>query len=254
MPRLLLLNPNITVAVTTLMLKEAQRVASPGTELVPVTVRFGAQYIEGRVEAAIAGHAVLDALAEHAPGCDGAIVAAFGDPGLHAAKEMLDIPVIGISEAAFLTAHLLGNRHAIVCLTKRHATWYRECAMEHGLDRRLVAVHPLKVPVQDITQAKEKARDELLKLCHRAVVDDDAEVIIVGGGPLAGLARDLASEIPVPIVDGVSAAVRLAEALVGLHPRAPTMGSFSQPPPKPTQGLSPPLAGWVEGRPREKED
>ncbi len=244
--RILVLNPNVTEAITSTMVEEARRVAAADTEIVPATARFGTLYIENRVEAAIAGHAVLDALAEQAPGCDAAIVAAFGDPGVFAAKEMLDIPVIGISEAAFLTAYTLGRRYAIVCLTPRLGVWYRECAEEHGLDGRLVAVRPLDVPPSDITAAKEQTGRKLVEACHEVIDRHGAEVVIMGGGPIAGLARTVAHEIPVPVLDGVSCAVRLAEALVALAPRPAARGSFARPPAKPSQGLAPALQAWVE--------
>lgn len=244
--RILVLNPNVTEAITATMLDEARRVASTGTEIVPATARFGTLYVENRVEAAIAGHAVLDALAEHAVGCDAAVVSAFGDPGLFAAKEMLEIPVVGIAEAAFLTAYTLGRRYAVVCLTPRLGVWYRECAEEHGLDRRLVAVRPLDVPPSDITAAKEQTGRKLVEACHEVIDRHGAEVVIMGGGPIAGLARTVAHEIPVPVLDGVSCAVRLAEALVDLAPRPAARGSFARPPAKPSQGLSPALKAWVE--------
>ena len=217
--RILIINPNVTEAITATMVEEARRTAASDTVIVPATARFGTLYIENRVESAIAGHAVLEALAEHASGCDAAIVAAFGDPGVFAAKEMLDIPVIGIAEAAFLTAYTLGRRYAIVCLTQRLGVWYRECAEEHGLAGRLVAVRPLDVPPTDITNAKEQTGRRLVEACHEVIDRHGAEVVIMGGGPIAGLARTVAHEIPVPVLDGVSCAVRLAEALVDLAPR-----------------------------------
>ncbi|EDP61680.1 hydantoin racemase [alpha proteobacterium BAL199] len=246
--RILIINPNVTEAITATMVEEARRTAASDTVIVPATARFGTLYIENRVESAIAGHAVLEALAEHASGCDAAIVAAFGDPGVFAAKEMLDIPVIGIAEAAFLTAYTLGRRYAIVCLTQRLGVWYRECAEEHGLAGRLVAVRPLDVPPTDITNAKEQTGRRLVEACHEVIDRHGAEVVIMGGGPIAGLARTVAHEIPVPVLDGVSCAVRLAEALVDLAPRPAARGSFARPPAKPSKGLSPALQTWVERR------
>ncbi|HXT78879.1 MAG TPA: aspartate/glutamate racemase family protein [Acetobacteraceae bacterium] len=245
--KLLLINPNVTDAITQQMAAEARRAASAGTEILAVTAAFGTQYIANRAEAAIAGHAVLDALAAHAAGCGAAIVSAFGDPGLAAAREFTDIPVLGIAESAMLTAWMLGRRYAIVCLTPRLRRWYIECAQEHGLDGRLVAVRALDTPVPDITQAKDRFRDRLLAECRHAIEEDEAEVIIFGGGPIAGLAREVAAEIPVPTLDGVSCAVRLAEALVGLNPRPPTRGSFARPEPKPAKGLSPALLRRITG-------
>ena len=245
--KLLLINPNITAAMTDQMAAEARRFASAGTEIVSVTAAFGTQYIENRAEAAIAGHAVLDAVAKHAAGFDAIIVSAFGDPGLAAAREFADIPVVGIAESAMLTAWMLGRRYSIVCLTPRLRRWYIECAREHGLDARLASVRALDVAIPDITQAKDQFRERLVEECLSAVEDDEAEVIICGGGPIAGLAREVADRIPVPTLDGVSCAVRMAEALVGLKPRQPTRGSFVRPRPKPAAGLSPELMRRITG-------
>jgi len=148
---LLLINPNITEAMTASMADEARRFASPGTSVTAVTAGFGTQYVENRVEAAIAAHAVLDALSKHAANADAAIVCAFGDPGLAAAREFADIPIVGIEESAILTAWMLGRRYSIICLTPRLRTWYIECAQDHGLAGRLASVRALSSPIQDIT-------------------------------------------------------------------------------------------------------
>ena len=247
--RLLLVNPNITDRITAIMLEEARRCASPGTLLEAVSAPFGTQYVENRAEAAIASHAVLDAIATHAAGCDAVIVAAFGDPGVEAARELFDIPVVGISEAAFHMAWLLGRRYSVVCLTPRLRTWYLECARDIGLDGRLASVRALPKLEADITEAREAARDALLEQCRRAVDEDQAEVLIVGGGPLAGVAREIAHLLPVPVIDGVSCAVRLAEALVGLNPAVPLTGSFARPPAKPSRGLGPALQARISRDP-----
>ena len=244
---LLLINPNITEAMTDSMAAEARRFASPGTTITAVTAAFGTQYVENRAEAAIASHAVLDALAKHAAGADAAIVCAFGDPGLAAAREFADIPIFGIEESAILAAWTLGRRYSIICLTPRLRTWYIECARDHGLAGRLASVRALDAPIADITRAKEQFHDVLLRTCLDAIEQDEAEVIIFGGGPIAGLARELRDDIPVPTLDGVSCAVRMAEALVGLHPRSPSRGSFARPLGKPAKGLAPALMKRITG-------
>ncbi|MBM3492172.1 MAG: Asp/Glu/hydantoin racemase [Alphaproteobacteria bacterium] len=245
--RLLFVNPNITPAITEIMAAEALRSAAPGTEIVPATARFGPLYIANRIEAAIAGHAVLEVLAERAAGFDAAIVAAFGDPGLHAAKELLDIPVVGVSEAAFHFAYMLGKRYSLVCLTERLRVWAVECAEEHGLSGRLAGSRALTAPIADITRAQEQVGGLLLAECQKAVAEDRAEVVILAGGPAAGLARKLQERVPVPLLDGVRSAVHMAEALVRLSPPPARAGSMARPAPKPTQGLSAALTRALEG-------
>ena len=245
--KILFINPNVTDAITETMAEAARRAARPGTELVFAKARFGTLYVENRIEAAIAGHAVLEILAGNHAGCDAAIVAAFGDPGLYAAKEMMDIPVVGVSEAAFLHAWTQGRRYSIVCLTPRLRTWYMECAAEHGLDGRMASARALPRPVPDITRAKQDLADDLAEECRLAVTQDGAEVVVLGGGPIAGLAPEIADRIDVPLIDPIASAVGLAENLASMGLRPARAGSFARPVAKSGKELSPALVRYLEG-------
>jgi Asp/Glu/hydantoin racemase len=79
------------------------------------------------------------------------------------------------------------------------------------------------------------------------VEDDGADVLIIAGAPLAGLARSIKDRIPVPVVDGVSSAVCHAQSLASLAPAPARLGSFAPPPIKPNQGLSEAMARLLSG-------
>lgn len=240
--KILLANPNTSQSVTDRIAQVARASASPGTTLVAVTGAAGVPYIATRADAAVAGRTTLELMAEHAEGCDAAIVAAFGDPGLGGARELLAIPVIGLAEAAMLTACMLGRRFSIVTFSGALGPWYRECVDYNGLASRLASIRCLDSPFDDIARVQEEKEDLLVDLCARAVDEDQAEVVILGGAPLAGLAARVAGRVPVPLVDGVAAAVRQAETLAALAPRKATAGSFRKPAAKPIVGVSPALA------------
>lgn len=245
--RLLLVNPNATAAITDAMAGEARLACSPDTEVVAVTAAFGTLYIENRVEVAIASHALVETLAEHAGGCDAVVVSAFGDPGLAAAKELLDVPVVGIAEAAMHVACMVAGRYSIVCMTPRLRTWYEEVAREHDMDARLASVRSVAAPPADVTRARDQLAGAVGEQALRAVESDGAEAIVVGGGPLAGVAGIIAPDLPVPVIDGVHAGVRVAEALAGLGLRAPSVGRYATPGPKQTRGLGAALTARLEG-------
>lgn len=211
--RLLIVNPNTSEGVTEVIAREAQRVASPGTEVIAATARFGVSYIETQAEAVVAAHATLEALAEHAAGCDTAIIAAFADPGLEAARAMLDIPVVGIAQAAMTTASLLGNRFSLVSISRRMIPLFHACVERNGMASRLASMRMVEGPVRDVAAAGVELETPLVDLCRRAVDEDGADVVILAGGPLAGLADQVAGRIAAPVVDGVASAVRLAEGL-----------------------------------------
>ena len=246
--RILLLNPNTTQAVTGLLLAAGQPAAAAGTELIPLTAARGVPYIATRAEAQIGGAVALEMLAEHHRRADGAIIAAFGDPGLMGARELFDFPVVGMAEAAMLTACMLGRRFAIVTFATALGPWYQECVELHGLTGRLAGIRMLDGAFRSISDVQAEMEALLVDLANRAVTEDGADVVILGGAPLAGLAEKVADRIPVPVVDQIAAAVKQIEALVTLKPRKATAGTFRRPGAKDTTGLPQALAARIEHR------
>ncbi len=247
--KLLLANPNTSTSVTDRIAAVARGVAAPGTEILAVTGQAGVPYIATRAEAAIAGRTTMELMAEHGAGCDAAIIAAFADPGLGGAREVMGVPVIGLAEAAMLTACMLGRRFAIVTFSGSLGPWYRECVEYHGLTARLAAIRSLDLPFAAIDTVQTELEQALVALCCRSAAEDDADMIVLGGAPLAGLARRIAARVPVPLVDCVEAAVLQAEALVRLAPRKATAGSFRRPAAKPVTGLPPGLSALLDSGP-----
>ena len=245
--KILLLNPNTSQGLTDLLADAARRAAAPGTEIVPVTASFGVPYISTRSEALVGGLAALEILAERHGEVDGAILAAFGDPGLGAARELFDIPVVGLAEAGMLTACMLGGRFAIITFAQALEPWYEECVRWHRLEARCAGVRALEGAFRSITEVQSEKEDLLVDLASRAVREDGADVVVLAGAPLAGLARAVHGRIPIPVVDCAQAAIKQVEALVALGAAAPREGSFRRPAPKPSQGLAAKLAERIGG-------
>jgi allantoin racemase len=243
--RIVLLNPNTTASMTERLFDAGAAVAAAGTELVPLTAPRGVPYIASRAEAQIGGAVALEVLAEHQRGVDAAIIAAFGDPGLLAARELFDFPVVGMAEAAMHAACLLGRRFGIVSFARAFGPWYADCVAQHGMSDRCAGIRMLDGEVRSVSDVQEEKEALLIELAERAITDDGADVIVLAGAPLAGLAAKVADRIPVPVVDQIAAAVKLAEALVALKPRKATAGSFRRPAAKETSGLSRALAARI---------
>jgi len=246
--KILLLNPNTTAEVTGLLYAAGHRAASPGTELVAMTARRGVPYIATRAEAQIGGAIALEMLAEAGPSFDAAIIAAFGDPGLFGARELFAFPIVGLAEAAMLTACMVGRKFAIVTFSRTLAPWYEECVAMHGLEKRCAGIRALDEAFQSISDVQSEKEEVLVRLANAAVEQDQADVVILSGAPLSGLADKIKDRIPVPLIDPISAAVRQAETLAVLKPLKARAGTFQRPGPKPTIGLSEPLAAVIEHR------
>lgn len=248
MTRILLINPNTSQSVTDRIAAAAQAAAGAETALSFATASYGVPYIATRAEAVIGGRVALEMLAERVGQFDAAVIAAFGDPGLGGARELMPVPVIGLAETAMLTACMLGRRFAIVSFATALGPWYRECVEYHGLTGRLAGINLLDGPFRDIGDVQAEKEALLIDLAHRAIKQDGADVIILAGAPLAGLAQLVADRIPVPVIDGVAAAVKQAELLAQLNLRKATAGSFRRPDPKTVTGVAPALTALISGK------
>lgn len=245
--KILLGNPNTTAAITDAIAAAARTVASPGTEIKAATGRFGARVIGTRVEMAIGDHASVDLMAREAEGCDAAIIGASIDSGLRAVREMLPIPVLGITEAALHTACLLGGRFGLVVMGPRAAVTTREIVEGYGLHGRLAGIQALGALPSDILHDPAAAVAPLAQAANRLVEDYLAEVVVLVGAVMAGMPARVQPTVPVPVLEGVSCAVPLAEGLVRLNLPKPRAGSFAALPKRELVGVGDAIAARFKG-------
>lgn len=239
--RLLLINPNTSAHITDLVVEAGRGAAGPETELIGATGRFGACYIASRAAYAIAGHAALDAYAAHAGAIDGVLLACFGDPGLDALKEVAHQPVVGLAEASCQAALEQGQRFAIVTGGERWRGMLEEFVAVRGWSRSLAHIETVAPDGAAISRDPEGASRLLADACRRCAEQHGAEVVILGGAGLAGIARRIADDVPVPVIDSITAGVRRVEALARAA-MALNSAMSSQALPVATVGLSDDLA------------
>ncbi|MET0446332.1 MAG: aspartate/glutamate racemase family protein [Pseudorhodoplanes sp.] len=201
--RILLINPNTTDSVTALVTQHVTAVAGDAATFIPVTGRFGARYISTRASAAIAAHAALDAYAAHGAGCDAVYLACFGDPGLLALREVAEVPVVGMAEASCLEAAKSG-RFAIVTGGTLWGPMLTEFVAGIGLADKLASVRTIASTGGEIATNPDAALASLAKACTACATEDGAEVVILGGAALAGLAERIQPDVPVPVLCSVA--------------------------------------------------
>ncbi|WP_018261171.1 aspartate/glutamate racemase family protein [Methylobacterium sp. WSM2598] len=214
--RLLLINANTTEGVTDLVAGVVRRLA-PEVEIVAATGRFGGRYVATRATAAIAAHAALDALAEHGGGCDAVYLACFGDPGLLALKEVSPAPVIGMAEGALHLACTRGRRVGIVTGGAAWRPMLQEFAASLGLSERIAGIRTVAPTGGEIARDPDAALAGLAAACRACAAEDGADVVVLGGAALAGLAARLQPDVPVPLICSTEAGARMALAAAALR-------------------------------------
>ncbi|HKJ95806.1 MAG TPA: aspartate/glutamate racemase family protein [Gammaproteobacteria bacterium] len=231
--RLQVINPNTSGPMTAKIGDAAREAASPGTEIVAACPAHGPASIEGHFEEAIATAALLDEIeAGVRQGVDAHVIACFGDPGLLAARELASGPVLGIAEAAMHAATFVATHFSVVTTLERTVVIAEHLLDRYGFRQHCRRVRAADVPVLDLEEAGSHARLRILDECRRARDDDRAGAIVLGCAGMADLARELSAELGVPVIDGVAAAVRFAEALVGIGVGTSKHGDLARPEPK----------------------
>ncbi|PWS37506.1 hydantoin racemase [Falsiroseomonas bella] len=242
--RVLVANANTTEAITEACVAAARRAAAPGTEILGATPAFGPRVISTRAENAIAAHALLSLLAEHAGKVDAVVLAVSHDTALDAARQLMPCPVVGMTEAACFAACLLGGKFAVLTLGTAVAP-YEELVARHGLAGRCAAVAAISATAQEAIRDPEGAQAMLLE----AIVELSrrADAVVLAGAALAGMDRVLQPRATVPLLDGIACAVKLAEMLVALGLPKPATGGYAAPSGREATGLSPALAALLKG-------
>ena len=229
MTRILVVNPNTTASMTATIAHAARLVAGPATEIVAVTSSMGPVSIEGYYDEAFALPGLLAEIGKaEREGAQAAVIACFDDTGLDAARAMVRMPVIGICEAAMMTASLIAKRFTVVTTMERSRVPIEELAQRYGMAGR-ARIRAANIAVLSLEDPNSGARDRLRNEIVRAIAEDSAEAIVLGCAGMADLAHTLSLEFGMPVIDGVGAAVKQAEALVALGLRTSKRGAYAAP-------------------------
>ncbi|MBB2675103.1 aspartate/glutamate racemase family protein [Rhizobium sophoriradicis] len=234
--RILIVNPNTTASMTEKAATAARAVAASGTEIIAATSRMGPVSIEGHYDGALAIPGLLSELKERqSAGYDAAVIACFDDTGLEAARSFADVPILGLCESAVVTAGFLAQRFTVVTTLERSRVLIDNLVRRYGMGER-AKVRASDIPVLELENAASGAIGKLRAEIERALEEDGAEAIVLGCAGMTDLAHQLQESYGVPVVDGVSAAVKQAEALVSLGLSTSKRGSYASPLPKPFTG------------------
>jgi allantoin racemase len=235
--RTLVANVNTTETMTEGIAEAARAVASTGTEIVPLTPAFGAESCEGNFESYLAAIAVMDAVVRYEGEYDAVIQAGYGEHGREGLQELLTVPVIDITEAAASTAMYLGRSYSVVTTLDRAVPLIEDRLILAGLHDRCASVRSSGMSVLELESEPNRAIEAIVAEAQLAVDIDRAEVIVLGCGGMAELKDRVVERCGVPVVDGVQAAVAVAEGLVNLGLSTSKVRTYAPPRPKRVTGF-----------------
>lgn len=235
MAEILVINPNTTRSMTEKIGRAAAAAAATGTSIHAINPADGPVSIEGAYDDVFAAAAALRAL-RAAPTADGYVIACFDDTGLDGARALLDGPVVGIGEAAFHFASLVGHKFGVVTTLERAVPTLERNLAAYGLAARCARVAAAEVAVLDLEEPGSDAARKVEATARRLVEEDGAEAIALGCAGMADLADRMSDALGVPVVDGVASAVKLVEGLIATGLKTSRRGAYAPPGAKPYKG------------------
>jgi allantoin racemase len=196
------------------------RFASPGVDVRLVVTGHGPASVESEAELELAAPGILKAVVEcERDGADGVVIWGGHDPSLRAARELVDVPVVGPGMASMLLAVSLARRFVLLVQLPNVLDIAERQVAALGLRERCAGILSVGVPVLDL--AKEDSFPAMAGAALHGIDSCGADAICFGCmamTPHAGpLAERLAEERPgAVVIDPGLAAVRWTEMLIGM--------------------------------------
>ncbi len=234
--RILVVNVNTTESMTRLIAEQARAAASAGTEIVPATPRFGPPSVESILQSHLSAVGVLDRVLAETTRYDAVVLAGFGELGREALQEAVAVPVVDITDAAAHFASLLGRTFSVVTTVDRAVPAIEDRLILNGLRSRCASIRAVNIGVLELEADPGATERALTDAARKAVEEDRAEVICLGCAGMTGLSDAITAKVGVPVVDGVSAAVRIAESLHALNLTTSKIRTYAPTPTGPTSG------------------
>lgn len=236
-----IVNVNTSSEMTDTIVRAARAVAAPDTEIIGVTPDTGPASVETHLEAALSAVGVATAVLRYTANPDNTpvdawILSGYGDQGSEALRELVDVPVVDITEAAAFAAMTIGDEFAVVTTLNRTTAMIRDRLRLAGVLDRVESIHGTGLGVLEL-EGDSDATDAAILEKSREALQRGADVICLGCAGMAGRGPELAHKLGAPVVDGVTAAVGMAESLIRQGLSTSRTGTFAPRAPKPLAGF-----------------
>jgi allantoin racemase len=227
--KIIVVNVNTSQSMTDGIGEAARRYASPGTEIEALQPFFGAEAVDFNFESYLAAVSVMDRVLAYDDPYDAVVMAGFGEHGRDGLQELIEQPVVEICEASAHVAMMIGRTYSVVTTLQRSVPPIEDRLRLGGLWDRCASVRANNMSTLEVDSDPEAAVRTIVDEARKAVELDHAEVICLGCAGMAGLEEAITAELHVPVIDGVGAAVRLAEAVVGLGLKTSKVSTYAVP-------------------------
>jgi len=216
MRKILVIDPITTDFFNDMTKNYLEEIKSPDIEIEVVNIKAGPSSIETFYDEAFALPGILKTVNEYKTRCDAIVINCFADPGINAARELIDIPVVGPAEASMMIALMLGHKFGVISTFRNTGPWVELQTRNMGIEQRLAGAVGIDIPVLELGSDLKKTARYLVDAARDLIESKGAEVIILGCTGMAPVARIVKEELEVPVIEPMATAFKVAELIVSL--------------------------------------
>lgn len=237
--RVLIINPNTSEDFTEKVRVSAEAYANPATQVTAMTAASGPRSIEGIYDELLSAQGTLEVFLQNMDDFDGFVFACYSDhPVIYAAREITEVPVLGIAEASMHMACMLGHRFSVVTTNDEWEPLLWDAVRHYGLESRCASIRTTGLPVLALEGKSDQEVQGFIEAgARKAVEEDGAEVICLGCAGMTGLDKHLEAAVGVPVLDGVVCALKMIEGMLAYGVRTSKVRAYARPQPKELVGL-----------------
>jgi allantoin racemase len=241
-----IINGNTNQKISDIIENSTKSICSHGSNIRVITPDTGPMTVENALDGLVSSIGVIQEIIKNQDETDAFIIGCFSDPGLFAAREITDKPVIGIAQASMVVAIQLGYRFTILSPLRRLKPVLMDLVRRYGFEANCSGVRTVEFGVSDAADHKQLVVDAFIEAGKQAIEIDGADVLILGGAVLSGTEKILSNQLGLPVLDPIKCAIGQAETIVNMRLKTSKTNGFSYPQKKECKNCSDTLKSFYE--------
>jgi len=228
--RILFINPNTSESFTGKIQAIVNQYALPATQVTAMNPASGPRSIESVYDELLSSPGTLELALAQRNNFDAFVIACYSDhPTVYALREITTKPVLGIAEASMYMACMLGYKFSVVTTNDEWEPLLWDAVRHYGLAERCASVRTTGMAVLALESSEQDTQPLIELAARKAIQEDGAEVICLGCAGMTGLDKHLEEALGIPVIDGVVAALKFLEGMLGYGLHTSKRRAYAQP-------------------------
>lgn len=203
--KIAVINPNSSEEMSQDIAKAAKKYAAGRFEVITIAMKSAPDIVDFERDIEKTESGLREIVRDYEGIADAFVISCHYDPNVMQLRRAVSKPVIGIGEAAFRLASILGIRFTVIDKDENSVAYIKGMISRYGMERSCASV---RVPEEGKTE-----EEAYMQTIYKAVREDLADVIVVGCEGQSAMVESIRGQVNVPVLDGMTCGLIIAEGM-----------------------------------------